>query len=777
MPDIQRYFSVVVAFQIFFCFSVTSSQTFTKITDGPVSNEGGDSRSVNWIDYDNDGMLDLFITNGPKSPTVNFLYHNNGDGTFTRVYNVSVVKDSGSFDGSTWADYDNDGHIDAYNVTWYGQKNSFHRQFNGMFEKITRGSIANNFTYSETASWGDYDNDGYVDLYIANSAGNNLNDLYRNNGDGTFTKITLGPLVTEVGTTRSVHWFDYDNDGDLDLFITREGGEKNALYRNDGNGVFTSIANGAIVNDGGNSFGSSVGDINNDGNLDVFVANSGNENNFLYLNNGDGTFTKITSGPVVDDKGYSVGSAFGDIDNDGNLDLIVTNAFGSSYLHNYLYLNNGDGTFTKATGNAFTSDSGWFYGVALGDYDRDGFLDIAAANCFGGGQHNALYHNNGNGNSWLTIHCVGTVSNGSAIGSKVKVKAIINGKAIWQYRLIEGQSGYCGQNLEAHFGLGNASTADSIKVEFPSGQTVVLTNVPAKQFLTIKEPMPSGYLRGGFICDSLQGRVPFTVKFYDNSIADSAHPITSWQWDFNNDGIVDATTKNAQFTFVNVDTYTVKLTVSNGTIQSSKIGMKTIIADKVPTPPMIISFFPTLVDTTIPNNGRVNFQINVLDTSGTPVTYAWTKNGALLGSTGNKYVYLSTASFPSPRKDSIKVTTSNDYYSETRTWIVTVNPTAGIKNTLAPLTYGLFQNYPDPFNPSTTIRYALQNRSSVKLVITNTSGQQVAVLESGEREAGYHEVEWRANASSGIYFYRIEATAVDDPNKHFADTKKMLLLR
>ncbi|MFA6457516.1 MAG: FG-GAP-like repeat-containing protein [Bacteroidota bacterium] len=759
-------------FSLLFAATLTmQAQYFTKITTGPQSNDGGDSRSVNWVDYDNDGDLDLFITNGPSVTANNFLYNNNGNGTFTKVIDASVVNDPGSYDGSTWADYDNNGTLDVFTATWYGQKNSFHRQFNGKFEKVTRGAIATDQTYSETASWGDYDNDGYVDLYLANSAVNKENCLYKNNGDGTFTRILTGEQVTEMRTSRSVDWFDYDNDGDLDIFVANEGGENNSLYRNDGGGHFTSITAGAVVSDGGNSFGSSVGDIDNDGDLDIFVANHGNTLAFLYKNNGDGTFTKVTSDPVVAQNGYSVGSAFGDLDNDGDLDLMVTNAFsGNVAAKNFLYSNNGDGTFVKVDTGIVANDPGWSYGVAFGDYDRDGDLDIATGNCFGANQNNAFYRNEGNSNAWLTVKSVGTVSNRSAIGAKVRVKAMINGMPVWQYRQVAGQSGYCGQNLESHFGLGNASVVDSLVVEFPSGQKTVLTNVSVKQVITVTETVPSGYLRAALIADSLDGRIPFTVQFHSLSITDAAFPVNSWKWDFNNDGSVDATTEHAQYTYSVADTYAVRLIVSNGSTSDTVFAEGLIRVLRPATTPVITSYVPAVTDTTIPKNGKVSFEITVLDTSDSPVHISWTKNSAVLGSTTNTLVYTSSFVLPVPRIDTITATVSNDFYTTRQVWLVHVVSTTGIREEQEVLSdYHLAQNYPNPFNPQTTIQFSLRVSGKVLLRIFDVLGRDIATLVNEERQAGTYSIPWDGGShASGIYFYSLQSGM-------FSETKKLFL--
>jgi hypothetical protein len=199
------------------------------------------------------------------------------------------------------------------------------------FTRITTGAIVNDGGRSFGSSWGDYDNDGDLDLFVANELQNNF--LYQNNGDGTFIKITSGAIVNDGGRSVSSSWGDYDNDGDLDLFVANYlASENNFLYQNNGDGTFTKITTGAIVTDGGRSYGSIWGDYDNDGDLDLFVTNYWGDNNFLYQNNGDGSFTKITSGAIVNDGGYSYGSSWGDYDNDGDLDLFVANIVENNYI-------------------------------------------------------------------------------------------------------------------------------------------------------------------------------------------------------------------------------------------------------------------------------------------------------------------------------------------------------------------------------------------------------------------------------------------------------------
>lgn len=246
---------------------------------------------------------------------------------------------------------------------------------------------------------------------------------------------------------------------------------------------------GPIANDSENSRGGSWGDYDNDGDLDLFVAN-GPGNNSLYENKGDGTFTRVDSGPIVTEGGESRGSSWGDYDNDADLDLFVAN-FGQN---NHLYRNDGDPgetgqvSFTQITSGEIVNDGRDSEGCSWADYDNDGDIDLYVANW---DDNNSLYENNGNNNKWINIKCVGTFSNASAIGVKVRVKASIGGRPVWQMREISAQTGRYSQNsLNAEFGLGDAALIDSIRIEWTSGKNQILTNIDVDTFMTIIEPVP-----------------------------------------------------------------------------------------------------------------------------------------------------------------------------------------------------------------------------------------------------------------------------------------------
>ncbi len=483
----MRIFSVLV---IILCCGTSYAQIFTKVIDSPISTTPGDSRSVNWVDVNGDGYIDCFISNGPQEGQNNSLYLNNKSGNFTAVVGDPIVMDGKPSDGSTFADIDNDGDLDAFVVNWYNKHNlAYINDGSGTFAPSFYGAWVHDFGYSETAAFGDYDHDGLVDLYVTNSAGDKLNFLYKNHGSATMSKATEGSPVTDAKSSRNVNWTDIDADGDSDLYVSNDNGEANDLYRND-DGSFVKLTDPLIVQDRFSTMSSSWGDMDNDRDLDLFLANDGSKNQ-LFRNEGDFVFTRIETTDISLRVAKSFSSAWSDIDNDGDLDLFVTNAFQNGVrLKNLLYLNDGTGHLTEVTDEIVTMDTGWSYGCAFGDYDNDGFPDLAVATTRFGGTDDPdyLYHNSGNDNHWVMLSLEGTTSNRSAIGAKVFLKSVVHDTATWQMREVSAQSAYCSQNdLRVHFGLGTAAVVDSILVEWPSGIIQHLVGVISKQIVDVKE--------------------------------------------------------------------------------------------------------------------------------------------------------------------------------------------------------------------------------------------------------------------------------------------------
>ncbi len=668
-----------------FFLSTIYSQQFTKLTDQVPVTDGGDSRSVNWIDFDGDGDLDLFITNGPRAGENNFLYENDGNGNFIKITDNPLVQDKKSSDGATWGDYNNDGKVDAFVGNWWNQTNLLYKnKGNEIFEFIEGLPSADN-SYSETGNWGDFNNDGFLDLMVANSEGAKKDFLFKNNGDGRFTKIEAEPVGTDRTASRNINWIDYDDDGDLDIYVANEGNQKNNLYQNNGDETFTKVVEHVLVEEAKQSFSSSWIDYDNDGDLDLYVVNFANGGNSLYKNNGGGNYEKIVNDPVITKRGFSVTSAWGDVDNGGDLDVLITNAFTSGFkTNNFFFLNNGDGTFTE-DGGELTKNNGWTYGASFADINNDGYIDLGIANCFQENENNSIYLNNGGSNNWIKINLEGKISNASALGSIVKIKSMISGKEVTQTRLLSGQDNYCGQSMQIHFGLGDAQTIDSLFVNWPSGQKSVLTKVNANQVVIITEEIPEGYLDSNFKADEIQGGASFTVSFSDLSVSDPNNPITTWEWDFDSDGTPDSFEQNPVYTYSTSESknVTVSLKVSNGTSESIKL--------------------------------RAN------------------------------YISLDASL--------VSVENQNELPEE----------------------FFLSQNFPNPFNPSTSIKYWLKESSHVKLVVYDSLGRIVSTLLDEEKPAGEHVELFSASSNgvdltSGVYFYKLSTG-------EFNETRKMIVLK
>ena len=419
------------------------------------------------------------------------IYHNNHDGTLTKIGSGSLPV-LGAPTGpiiTALGDYNNDGWLDLL----IGQNaNGFLALFknngDGIFTNLTTVSkmMQGLVPYPVGAGWVDYNNDGWLDLFVGDTTGSQKGSaLFHNNGDGTFSSASSAGLTSLGFGVNGAAWADYDNDGYPNLFASAIPGG-NLLYHNNGDGTFTRVTGSPVTTEPlVFSIGCAWGDYDNDGYPDLFVVNGdGNHQNYLYHNQGNGTFKKVTQGALATTAMSSQGCVWGDYDNDGFLDLFVSNW--SSTGTNVLYHNNGDGTLTAVSLGSLTSDVGSFGCCGWADYDNDGFLDLFVANATG---KNLLYRNNGNSNAWVKVQCVGRVSNRSAIGAKVRVKAFYRGTSRWQMREMFGGDGACSiQPLLAHFGLSDATNIDTVRIEWPSGIVQEQYNLAPRQSLTITEP-------------------------------------------------------------------------------------------------------------------------------------------------------------------------------------------------------------------------------------------------------------------------------------------------
>jgi len=473
--------------------NVLAGQTtdpFTLLDSAVPALETDCSFGVSWSDYDGDSFPDLFVTRWwPGQTRLNALYHNSGDGTFTKITDQIPARDANAL-GVTWGDYDNDGDDDLFAASFMptpsGSNNRLYRNDgNGTFTKIVDDPAATDFGFSVHALFGDFDNDGDLDLLVGNHSARVASEVYYYRNEGSvFVRVPLAEVGLITGDFGAVQACDVDADRDLD-FVYARNQLTSRFYLNDGDGTFTSVDN-VISADSTRSY--CWGDYDSDGDFDLCGMNNWTDGPVIYRNDGKGGFDKLLMG--LSDTSLSAADGkphWADYDNDGDLDLLIVNQ-GERYARapSVLFSNSG-GSFERVVNSVVTTDSGASSGAAWADYDRDGDLDLYVARTDFG--RNALYRNEvGSANSWVSVKCVGTTSNRSGIGAKVRVKAKIKGHDVWQLRQLSSQSGFLGQDeMRAHFGLGDAATIDSLVIEWPSGVTDVCVSVVPRQALTVEE--------------------------------------------------------------------------------------------------------------------------------------------------------------------------------------------------------------------------------------------------------------------------------------------------
>jgi enediyne biosynthesis protein E4 len=489
-----------------------------------------------WLDYDNDGWMDLYLVNGAtlanlrgEAPqqTTNHLYRNNHDGTFTDVTARAGVPGRGWGFGCVAADYDNDGYTDLF-VTNFGPNTLYRNRGDGTFADVTeRAGVGGGNIWHAGAAFGDYDLDGKLDLFVPGYVDFNAANpeaktceyrgvpvracgplgyrgapdaLYHNNGDGTFTDVTAKAGVEDKKLYFGFQavFEDFDNDGWPDLFVGNDS-NPNYLYRNKRDGTFeeVGIASGVAFSADGkemSSMGIAVGDYDRDGNMDIFVTTFANDNYVLFHNDGGGLFSDVSfqSGvgqATVPYLGWA--TFFFDYDNDGLLDLFCANGHvfpevDGKIAENYrqplqLFRNLGNGKFGEVTKQAFHLPPQAARGGAFADYNNDGGLGMVVSLM---DSKPLLLQNSltGRGN-WLRVKLTGTKCNRPAVGARVKVTA----GGVAQYGSVRAGGSYLsGNDPRLHFGLGRASQAD-MEVTWPGGGTEKFTNVPANRQFDVRQ--------------------------------------------------------------------------------------------------------------------------------------------------------------------------------------------------------------------------------------------------------------------------------------------------
>ena len=841
-----------------------------------------EARGIVVFDYDNDGFQDLFVTENGRWDRRIGLFHNTGDGHF--VDQTALIpthfRITDGFSGSVSGDYDNDGDEDLFLAV--SPRNTLLRNDRGTFVAV---GLDSNSLGTDGAIWLDYNQDGYLDIYATNRKDtppliSGTNRLFRNNGDGTFSDQTAAasldiefqPLFG--GSDGGPVAGDFNGDGWPDLYLGVND-RPNRLFLNDGQGRFIDATHGEIADEGA-AFSVSVGDIDNDGDLDLFQpAGSSPATGFrslMLLNLGDAQFLDATEGLGL---GLEVlgtnaaGSAFADFDNDGDLDLFIgisgRISNGEPIFCNLLLLNDGSGFFTEATASLGIEDFAPY--VAIADYDEDGLVDILISST---SRENisrgrvALYRNNGlsqtadavarHNHHWLRIELVGIESNRSAIGARLFATA----GDLQQMREILGGLGRSQDEKVAHFGLGEHTQVDRLEIRWPSGQVDVLADIPADQKIRVFEGRTTfGSARPTTWDHNLPRRATAGKTFQLNTSVhitrfDPAGEILSVVADLSTLGGPNEVPlqRSAEGAYQLSTAWRVE--AAGGILhpvallieQSTALGPHwTRLVHNVsvyPTSDLILLDEEDLHTLSLEGidgvlaidrgqrqhvfNGAVatSFQVDpdrriwsIAMYSKHPIELAGFHSLAFAlhpgDARGRPVDQLSIKINRSPAVDLLDVHIDMDaetwqtvlipleelaldgpifqivvagnltgtFYLDDLRLIAAEPPTAvgETHDSRQPQDFALLQNFPNPFNNSTVIRFALPQSQDIALSVYNLAGQKVATLLQGQRPAGNYAIHWdgrddqERELASGVYLYRLQVGGKE------AETRKLALVR
>lgn len=448
---------------------------------------------ISFYDFDNDGWDDITI---PASTTSDFQFFRNVNGIFALI-DLPISSNGITTKQAIWVDFDNDGDADFFGVSEEGLIWLYRNDGNSNFVDITN-SVGFDGAAQEglwSSSWGDYDNDGFLDVFFSMMSNTQPSLLYHNNGDGTFTDVSIEAGIETGGfNTFCSSFFDYDNDGDVDIYLANNSCVyQNIMYQNNGDGTFTNASEISNSNLEILAMSTTIDDYDEDGDLDIYITNIANTctnetstvGSAFLSNNGDATFTEIASTNGTSFDGISWGASFLDADNDGDKDLLVASngTLSSNTQTTTYYEQDTDGTYSIPTNTGLENDQEWSYGSAIGDINNDGFPDVIVLNALNHPIY-LLENNISNDNSWLKVKLAGVQSNKMGVGALIKV---YDGDNEHHNYTLCGE-GYISQNSGAEFfGLGDATSIDAVEVYWPSGTIDRIENVTINQTITIEE--------------------------------------------------------------------------------------------------------------------------------------------------------------------------------------------------------------------------------------------------------------------------------------------------
>ena len=708
------------------------SEVTNEVFKGPLFT----ARGTAFGDYDNDGWPDLFFPENwwPDLESNRVaLWHNEGKNRFVNHsdgmlpdIDISILKGG----GTVWGDYDNDGDLDLFVpvgafFSFTRSQNILLRNDRGTFHDVTFEAGLTIVQPSGNAIWLDYNRDSFLDLYVGNVAvGISLgpegpaidtdlddpqvrNKLYHNNGDGTFEDVTeqvgLNTQLTATGGSNGGFVAgDVNNDGWPDLYV----GVFNApnhLFQNDGQGNFQDLSTGEVA-DPGQAHNVAIGDIDNDGDLDLFQAAGGGVNAYRSIalqNLGEGQFLDVLEGIGLSSlASVNLGGAgLADIDNDGDLDLLTAQP-------HFLFLNNGDGFFTDQTSQSGIAEIS--NAVSFGDYDADGFLDFASAAeiCCGFNvlsSFHRMYRNNGNANHWLRIDLVGVESNRNGIGARLVARS----GDLQQIREMLGGRGFEQDERIAHFGLATSATVDTLEIRWPSGQVDVLTDIPADQTIRV-----------------IEGRHEW-------------YPAEKTLWE---------TPPPESIVF------------------GQEVDLSVVVSPAL--------FEPTAEITSITAD---------LSSLGGPEAVPLEALGDGTYRLDHMFTIGGESNLRAIEVLILQETSLGEYWINlSRNIIVEGDPNTIVLEDFSmglPKAFTLDQNYPNPFNSSTVIRFALPESQKIELSVFNLAGQKVTTLVEGVREAGIYTVRWDGKhdqgqvLASGVYLYLLRVGGEQ------VETRKLVMVR